>query len=127
MRVIRIMLVALVLIAAAAPVAAAQRNPLAGARGKGWSAQILTDIKLDANRQAKFDSIVAEYRPVMQAIRDGGGPQDDAAARARFQELMQEQMAEARALLTSEQQKVFDRNVARMRARGRGPMAPEQQ
>jgi hypothetical protein len=85
-------------------------------------------ITLTAAQQAGMDSIqqarVATGRARMEARRAGGPP--DGAARAA---MMQERRAAAeqdrkamRALLTADQQKTFDANVARMEARMRERM-----
>ena len=72
-------------------------------------------IDLDAGQKAKVDSVVAKYRAEMPAFTPG--QQMDDAARQKRRETMEKQQADIRALLTPDQQKVFDTNVAEMRER----------
>ena len=71
-------------------------------------------ITLNAE-QAKVDSITAKYRGQMPAFTPGTPP--DSATRAKMRELFGNQDEEIRALLTPDQQKVWDQNVTEMRNR----------
>ncbi len=122
--------VALVAAAALALVAspALAQNPApapgSGSRGMpaGFAARRvqveLKDITLTPEQQAKVDSIVARYRGQMPAMTRGTPP--DSATRLKVRELMHSQDAEIRAVLTPEQQTVWDHNVAELRARRPG-------
>ncbi len=79
---------------------------------------LLKDITLGADQRARIDSIRASYRAQMAQLRQQAGD-DPQAARARMRPLMEKQEAEIRAALTPDQQIVFDKNVADMRARMR--------
>ena len=70
---------------------------------------------LTAEQQAKVDSITAKYRAQMPAFTPGTPP--DSATRAKMRELYGNQDEEIRALLTPDQQKVWDQNVTEMRNR----------
>lgn len=94
------------------------RGPDGGPRGPGrGDARLFEGITLSDTQRAKIDSIRASYRERMRAARDSGGD------RSQFRQMMEEQRMAIRAVLTSEQQQTFDRNVQQMRdERGRrGP------
>lgn len=77
--------------------------------------RLLQGITLTPEQQAKVDSIGARYRAQMPAFTPGAFP--DSATRAKMRELNEQQDAEIRTVLTADQQKVWDDNVAQMRAR----------
>ncbi len=85
--------------------------------GRGGVARLMTDITVSADIQAKIDTIAAKYqaqsRELMVAAQASGGAPDD-ATRAKMTEINTKRNAEIRALLTAEQQVVFDKNVAAM-------------
>ena len=94
-----------------------------GARGagRGGIQRLMTDITVSADVQAKIDSVVAKYQvqqrelmaPVAGAAGDPGRMMNiPEETRAKMMELNTKRNAEIRALLTPEQQVVFDRNVA---------------
>jgi Spy/CpxP family protein refolding chaperone len=65
----------------------------------------------DAERKS-VDSIRATYQPQMEELRSQGP-----SSRPQMRSLMQKETGDFRALLTSDQQSVFDKNVAAMQAR----------
>ena len=93
-----------------------------GARGgRGGIGRLMTDITVSADVQAKIDSVVAKYQaqqrelmaPVAGAAGDPGRMMEiPDETRAKIAELTTKRNAEIRALLTAEQQVVFDKNVA---------------
>ncbi len=89
--------------------------------GRGGVARLMTDSTVSADVQAKIDTIAAKYqaqsRELMAAAQASGGAPDD-ATRAKMTENNTKRNAEIRALLTAEQQVVFDQNVAAMPAGG---------
>lgn len=93
--------------------AAAQGRSPGPAAGRGMFA----DIVLTPEQERQVDSIRArhqEVRDAMRASRQPGTMPD--SARIQMRTAMREQQRQAyRAILTPEQQKVFDRNVERMR------------
>jgi periplasmic protein CpxP/Spy len=85
--------------------------------------QLFKDITLEAPVSAKVDSIMMDGQKkqaeAMQAARSGGG--DMAAMREGMQKMTADRNNAIKALLTDEQKKKFDENVAAMPAgRGRG-------
>ena len=97
----------------AATVAVAQA-PGGGFAGRRME-RLLQGITLTAEQQAKVDSITAKYRAQMPPFTPGTLP--DSATRAKMRTLFGNQDEEIRALLTSDQQKVWDQNVTEMRNR----------
>lgn len=85
--------------------------------------QLFKDITLAAPVSAKIDTIMMEaskkQTEAMQAARAGGG--DMAAMREQTQKMNAARNDAIKALLTDEQKKKFDENVAAMpQGRGRG-------
>ncbi|MEP6990225.1 MAG: hypothetical protein ABJA80_04775, partial [bacterium] len=83
-----------------------------GGRGGRPNMQ-MKDITLSAEQQAKVDEINKKYSPEMQEIRDAmqaGG--DRAASMKKMGELRAKMAPEIRAVLTADQQVVFDKNAA---------------
>ncbi len=104
-----------------APVANAQGGGRGG--GRGGMTALMQNITLTADQQTKVDSIVAKHRamrPQMQGMDSAGM----AAARSKMMENNNKQYDEIRAVLTPDQQKVFDENRKNMpMGRGRPPGA----
>jgi len=123
---LRIALASAALLALSASAALAQ-NPqypggggMGGMRGPGRRMQMLLNgITLTAQQQAQVDSIQAKYQPQMRALFTPGSP-PDSSTRARMAALRTAQDNEIRAVLTPEQQKVFDKNLSAMPPMG-GP------
>ena len=117
----RITFVVAALLGLAVAPAIAQQGPPGGRMGgPGGFAQrrmqtLLNGITLSADQQAKVDSIQKSYQPKMPAFTPGQMP--DSATRARRFELMRQQDMDIRAVLTTDQQAVWDKNVADMQAR----------
>lgn len=108
-----------------APALSAQ-NPGGGqGRGGGMATRALQGITLTAAQQAQVDTIVTAARAMMPA-RTQGVPMSD-ADRAAAMNIMQGSMKDIRAILTPDQQKTFDKNLADMqqqmqqRMQGGGP------
>ncbi len=97
-----------------------------GGRGGRPNMQ-MKDITLSAEQQAKVDEINKKYAPEMQEIRDAmqaGG--DRAESMKKMGELRAKMAPEIRAVLSADQQVVFDKNAADMKAaaEARARMAP---
>jgi Spy/CpxP family protein refolding chaperone len=108
------------LLLAAATVGAAQSPAGGPGRGGGGFAQrrmqrLLQGITLTAAQQTKVDSITAKYRAQLPPFTPGAPP--DSATRAKMRALFGNQDEEIRAVLTPDQQKVWDQNVTEMRNR----------
>ena len=100
------------LCALAAPAAYAQGG---GGQGRGRQMEMLMQgITLSDAQKASVDSIGQVYRAQMPPTQQGTPP--DSATRAKRMEVMQKQVTAVRAVLTPEQQKVFDKNLEDMRA-----------
>jgi len=115
---------AVVVLAVAAPSAHAQGGPPQGGGMRGgprMMEMLLKDITLDDAQKAKVDSIQQKFAKEMPPMTPGERPTPEAMQARR--ELMVTQQDEIRAVLTPDQQKVFDKNREEMRARmpRRGP------
>ena len=113
----RIRLFALIaaLVAVGAPAAYAQAGgapPQGQGRGRQMEA-LMQGITLTDAQKASVDSITQAYRAQMPAMTPGQPP--DSATRAKRMEIMEKQIADVRAVLTKEQQAIFDKNVETMR------------
>ncbi len=122
--------VAGIALCAGASVASAQGTPPAGAPqgpqggpregGRGRGMQMLFEgITLTDAQQKQVTDISEKYRGEMRALMPNGfqgGPPDD-ATRAKMDALRTKQNAEIRALLSADQQTIFDKNVAEAKKR----------
>jgi periplasmic protein CpxP/Spy len=118
------------LMAASATVASAQ-EPQGGQRQGGgrpnMAAMVMQGITLTAEQQTKVDSITKAGQDAMGALRQDQSLDQD-ARRAKMMEMRNKQMDALKALLTDEQKKVFDKNLADMQARmqqGGGQRPPQ--
>ena len=116
---------ALVLAVAAMPAVAQQPGPppsgMGGPGGMGGRrmAALLTGITLTAEQQARVDSIAALIRAQMPAFTPGQMPDENAMQQRRTLSARQDSLV--RALLTPEQQAIWDRNLQNMPQRGPRP------
>ena len=127
MKAIRIATLAIALCASATSVAAAQGQPIdpqqqgqGGMRRGGMGGMLLKDITLTDAQKNQIKVIREKYLPqqmdLRKAVQATGGPPDE-ATRSKMVELQAKQSAEIRAILTADQQVIFDRNAAEMKAR----------
>ena len=127
---IRIALLTTALVALSASVAIAQ-NPSGPPGGMGMRQggparrmqALLNGITLTAQQQAAIDSIQGAYQPRMRALFTPGTP-PDSATRAQMAALRQSQDKDIRAVLTPDQQKIFDKNLASLPPMGMGRRGP---
>jgi Spy/CpxP family protein refolding chaperone len=89
--------------------------PGGGSFGERRMQMLFQGITLTAQEQAKVDSIRASFRSQMPAYTPGTPP--DSATREKMRGVMDQENTAIRGVLTPEQQQVFDRNLAAMRAR----------
>jgi len=126
----RIAAIALVAAALSAGAAAAQNPPPPPPGGPGQGGpggnvmgrrvgMLLQGITVTPAQQARIDSIVSATMARMPAMTPGTPP--DSATRAQRRELTMRQDSTIRAMLTPEQQQVWDRNAASMPQPGRRP------
>jgi Spy/CpxP family protein refolding chaperone len=103
--------------AAGAPAAPQQGGGQGGpGGGRGGIGRILTGITLTEAQQAKFTEIQAKYAPQLTAAREGAGG-DRAAMMKAMTSINDKMYPELRAVLTPEQQTVFDKNLEERKAR----------
>ncbi len=113
-------LLALTLSAIGTSACAAQQQPEPGAQGRGRAGMgglILQGITLTEPQKTQQKAIREKYAPQLMAVRKTsqttGTPMDE----TKLSEIRSAQVSELRSILTAEQQVIFDRNVAEMRAR----------
>ena len=120
MKFIPALLVALSLCAVGTSACAAQQQPEQGAQGArraGMGGLILQGITLTEAQKAQQKAIREKYAPQLQQIRKTSQTTGTPMDQAKLTEIRSAQLNELRAILTAEQQVIFDRNVAEMRAR----------
>jgi Spy/CpxP family protein refolding chaperone len=123
MKAIRIATLAAALCVGMTSVAAAQGTEPQGqgqGRGERMGGMLLKDITLTDAQKAQVKTIRDKYVPQLQELRKAsqatGGPPDQ-ATRTKMMDIQSKQTAEIRAILTADQQVVFDKNLAEMKAR----------
>ena len=89
-----------------------------GGMGQGGGAgrmneMLFKDITLTDAQKAQIDSIQAKVRDEQRALMTPGTP-PDSATREKMRAIRTRQNADIRALLTPEQQVIFDKNLAAM-------------
>ena len=124
MKAIRIAALGVALLAGSTAVAGAQASPQAPTQqggpggGRGGFNRTLNGIELTDAQKAKVAEINAKYQPELQAVREsmqGGG--DRAEAMKKMQEINDKRNPEIRAVLTADQQVIYDKNLAEQKAR----------
>ena len=124
MKAIRIAALGVALLAGSAAVAGAQAATQAPTQqggpggGRGGFNRSMNGIELTDAQKTKVAEIQAKYQPELQAVRDamqGGG--DRAAAFTKMQAIRDKMNPEIRAVLTADQQTIFDKNLAEQKAR----------
>ena len=73
---------------------------------------------LTPEQQARVDSIQTYYRQQMPSFTSGSPP--DSATRENVRGLFRREVEDIRAVLTADQQKAFDKNLAQLRRGRRG-------
>ena len=107
----------------------AGQPPAGGGMGGGggagrMNAMMFEGITLTADQQKKVDSIQGAYRTQMQAL--GRPQQGDTTGMGARMKLRADQNAAIRGVLTADQQKTFDANLAKMpQGRGMGGGRPQ--
>lgn len=112
-------LVALSLCAVSTSACIAQQQPEAGAQGRraGMGGLILQGITLTEAQKTQQKAIREKYAPQMMQLRKTAQTTGTPIDQGKLAELRSAQLNELRAILTAEQQVIFDRNVAEMRSR----------
>ena len=123
MKAIRIAALGVALLAGSTAIAGAQATPQAPTQqggpggGRGFN-RSLNGIELTDAQKTKIAEINAKYQPELQAVREsmqGGG--DRAEAMKKMQEINDKRNPEIRAVLTADQQVIYDKNLAEQKAR----------
>lgn len=111
-------------VAAAVPVAVSAQGPGGPGQGEGGQRRgggmqmLMKDITLSAEQQTQVEKIGVAIREEMRALGPmQPGTPPDSATRAKRDELRKKQYSEIRKVLTAEQQKTFDANIAAMEKR----------
>lgn len=110
-------LVAAALLAFAATRASAQTPRPRPERGRRVE-MLLEGITLTPEQRGKIDSIEAHYRGQMPSFTPGSPP--DSATREKVRDLFRRLRDDIRAVLTPDQQRIFDRHAEEMRERRPG-------
>ncbi len=100
-----------------------------GRGGQGGAQQmqmLMTGITLSAEQQTRVDTIVKKYADMGAALR-ADQTMDQQARRAKMMENTTKRNDEIKAVLTDEQKKVFEKNVADMMARMQQMQRPPQE
>ena len=125
MKVIRIAALAAALCAGITSIAAAQGKPEPQGKGEmrrggGMGGMLLKDITLTDAQKEQIKTIREKYMPQQMELRKAaqatGSPPDE-ATHGKMMDLQAKQVADIRAVLTADQQAVFDKNLAEMKAR----------
>jgi Spy/CpxP family protein refolding chaperone len=115
MKAFRIAALSAVLLIGAAAMAKAQQGGQMGGRRNSMQ---MNGIELTDAQKAKREEIQKKYEPEMMTLRDqmmNGG--DRTEFRKKFMALQDKAGAEIRAILTPDQQVVWDKNMAELKAR----------
>ena len=119
----RSIIAAIAMLAFAMPLAAQQRTAGPPQSGAG----IFTGITLTPAQQKQVDSLYASNQPMRDKMKAQmeSGQKPDSAQMVAMRDARQKAAASYRSVLTPDQQKVFDKNIADMQERMKS-MAPSE-
>ena len=123
MKVLRFAALGAALVVGMSVTATAQGGGAGGGGGRGGRGNMLMvgiDSTLSPDQKAKMAEITAKYAPEQQAIRDLMATDREGAMKKRA-ELSAKTNPEIRAILSKEQQAIFDKNLADQTARMNAP------
>ena len=123
MKILRIAALGTALVVGMSVTATAQGGGAGGGGGRGGRGNMLMvgiDSTLSPDQKAKVAEVMAKYAPEQQAIRDMMQTDRDGAMKKRV-ELAGKMNPEIRAILSKEQQAIFDKNLADQTARMNAP------
>lgn len=118
MKAIRVVALGVLLLAVGAVSARAQDATQQGQANGRRADRLLDNMLLTDAQKAKIDGITRKYQPELQALRQSmssGG--DRAEGMQKWKSLVEKMQPEIRAVLTPDQQAIFDKNAAEQRAR----------
>jgi Spy/CpxP family protein refolding chaperone len=106
--------------------------PQGGAQGRGarMTQMLFAGIDLTDAQKDQIAKIGEKYQAEREALRPAGGQQagpPDSTTRAKMDDLRTKSNAEYRAVLTADQQKIFDKNIADLKARMEARQKQQQQ
>jgi Spy/CpxP family protein refolding chaperone len=120
MRAMNILTAAALVLVASTATAQGGTPPQGGGMGQGqgqgagrMNEMLFKDITLTDVQKAKIDTIQTKMRDEQRALMQAGGMQDP-ATREKMTALRTKQNADIKAVLTPEQQVIFDKNLAAM-------------
>jgi Spy/CpxP family protein refolding chaperone len=117
MRKLQLVLVAAMLAGGTSVAAAQEPQPQSQRQGRpDMMAMVMQGITLTAEQQTKVDSIAKKYGSELTTLR-ADQSLDRETRMAKSREIRTKQQEEIKALLTDDQKKVFEKNVADMQAR----------
>ena len=122
MKAIRIAALGVALLASSAALAGAQaaapgtQQQGGPGGGRGGVNRLIAGITLTEAQQTKFNEIQTKYQPQLTAAREAAAG-DRAAMFKGMQAINDKMYPELRAVLTPEQQAIFDKNIAERKAR----------
>jgi Spy/CpxP family protein refolding chaperone len=118
MKVIRVATLVVALCAGVTSVSAAQAPDQQGEKaGRRMGGRILDGITLTDAQKAQQKVIREKYAPQMMQVRKTAETTGTPPNEAKMADLRAAQIAELRAILTAEQQVIFDKNAAELKAR----------
>jgi Spy/CpxP family protein refolding chaperone len=119
MKAIRVMALGVLLLAVGAVSARAQGGAAQqGQAGGRRPDRLLDNMLLTDSQKAKIDNIQRKYLPDLQALRQSmssGG--DRTEGMQKWKAIVEKMQPEIRAVLTPDQQAIFDKNAAEQKAR----------
>ena len=118
MKAFRVVALGALLLIAGAVTARAQGGASQQGQASRRPSPLLDNMMLTESQKSKIEGIQRKYLPEIQAISESmsnGGDRADAFRKRTA--LLEKMQPEIRAVLTADQQPVFDRNVSEMRAR----------
>jgi len=117
MKAFRIVALGALLLIAGALTAHAQGGASQG-QGARRSDRLLDNMMLTEAQKSRIEGIMRKYQPEVQAIQESAAAGADRnEARNRFVALRDKMQPEIRAVLTPDQQAIFDKNAAEQKAR----------
>ena len=126
MRAMRILTAAALVLVASTAAAQGGGQPQGGGQQGGGNRQnelLFKDITLTDAQKAQIDTIQTKSREESRALMTPGSP-PDSTTRAKMAEVRTKSIAAIRAVLTAEQQPIFDKNLAAMPPMGGGRRPP---
>ena len=117
MKDLRVVMLAFALSAGATSVSAQQQPEQTGQSGRGMGGLVLQGITLTEAQKVQQKAIREKYAPQLSKVRKDAETSGTPMDQTKLDAIRAAQADDLRAILTAEQQLVFDRNVIEMRSR----------